>query len=71
MSKVTSLSWIGKQKQVLLIWLAAYPTITGLVWILDPVLSEVAIPVRTLILSALMVPIMVYGATPLINKWIK
>jgi antibiotic biosynthesis monooxygenase (ABM) superfamily enzyme len=58
----------GKQKQTLMVWLAVYPIITGLAWMLEPVLQPLQLPFRTLILSGLMVPIMVYGAMPLINS---
>ena len=68
MQTILSFLWSGKQKQTLLVWLAVYPTITGLVWALEPVLNHLAMPVRTLLLSSLMVPIMVYGAMPIIRK---
>lgn len=67
MLHLPELLWSGKQKQTVLVWLAVYPIITGLVWILEPVLSGMAMPLRTLLLSMLMVPIMVYIAMPLIN----
>lgn len=68
MTRKLAFLWSGKQKQTVLVWLAVYPIITGLVWVLEPVLSSMILPMRTLLLSALMVPIMVYGAMPLINK---
>lgn len=71
MLNILSFLWSGKQKQAFLVWLAVYPIITGLVWALEPVLNEMILPMRTLVLSALMVPIMVYGAMPLINKLFK
>ena len=67
MSHLPELLWSGKQKQTVLIWLAVYPIITGLVWALEPVLNDMSIPLRTLLLSVLMVPIMVYIAMPLIQ----
>ena len=57
----------AKLQQTLLVWLAVYPIITALAWLLDPVLQPLQLPLRTLVLSALMVPIMVYGAMPLIH----
>ena len=71
MSKVASFLWSGKQKQVVLVWLAVYPIITILVWVLDPILAGLSLPLRTLLLSALMVPIMVYGAMPMIHRFFK
>ncbi len=71
MLNILSFLWSGKQKQTFLVWLAVYPIITGLAWGLDPILKEMILPIRTLVLSGLMVPIMVYGAMPLINKLFK
>ena len=46
-------------------WMVVYPLITGLILLLDPVVSSWALPLRTLLLSSIMVPLMVFWAMPL------
>ena len=53
-----------KVRMVILTWAVVYPLITGLLAILEPVLTGLPMPLRTLILSAIMVPIMVCLAMP-------
>ena len=53
-----------RHKRALLTWLVVYPLITGLLAVLEPLLDGLALPLRTLLLSALMVPVMVYLALP-------
>jgi len=54
----------SRYKMALLTWAIVYPLITLLLAILDPLVGELAMPIRTLILSAIMVPAMVYFAMP-------
>ncbi|MEM8700941.1 MAG: hypothetical protein AAGF82_03880 [Pseudomonadota bacterium] len=54
----------SRHKMALVTWLVVYPMITVLLAVLEPVLSDVAMPLRTLVLSVIMVPAMVYGAMP-------
>ncbi|WP_420334376.1 hypothetical protein [Roseibium sp.] len=54
----------NRHKMALLTWLVVYPMITVLLAVLEPVLSNVAMPLRTLVLSLVMVPALVYGAMP-------
>ena len=53
-----------KNRIAILTWIVVYPLITGRLAILEPVLTGLPMPLRTLVLSALMVPIMVYLAMP-------
>lgn len=48
----------------LLTWAIVYPMITILLVALDPWLHNVVVPLRTLILTAILVPAMVYFAMP-------
>lgn len=54
-----------KLRQTIVTWLAAYPVITSLIVLLDPIVSSWALPLRTLLLSSIMVPLMVLWAMPL------
>ncbi len=63
-----------RQKAVFSNWLAAYPVITILLAALDPVLAGAPLALRTLIVTIIMVPVMVYVAVPLVRagsaKWL-
>ncbi len=47
--------------------MGVYPVLTAIALVLEPVLVGMPVPMRTLLMSALMVPIMVYGVMPLIS----
>lgn len=55
---------LNRHKMALLTWAIVYPLITIILTTLEPVLSGIALPVRTLILTLLIVPILVYVAMP-------
>ncbi|MEM7665516.1 MAG: hypothetical protein AAF250_06630 [Pseudomonadota bacterium] len=56
-------------KTAMLTWAVVYPLITALLILLEPIVAELAMPLRTLILTAIMVPIMSYLAMPLGTRW--
>ncbi len=58
-------------KLALLTWAVVYPMITLLLIGLEPLVRDLATPLRTLILTALMVPAMVYVAMPLAKSRLK
>lgn len=55
---------LTRNQTALLTWAVAYPLITSLLLLLDPLVGGLALPLRTFALTALMVPIMVYWAVP-------
>jgi len=58
-----------RHKLVLLTWLGTYPAITLVVWLLLPALLErLPLPATTLILSAIVVPIVSYVTVPLLRR---
>lgn len=64
-----------KHKRAFLVWLAIYPLITLLFFGLGDLLLDFPVPVRTLILTLIAVPLMVYVILPLyhklFDKWLK
>ena len=54
----------NRHRMALLTWAIVYPLITVLVATLDPVVGALPMPLRTLVLTAIMVPVMVYLAMP-------
>ncbi|MEL6279983.1 MAG: hypothetical protein AAF661_04110 [Pseudomonadota bacterium] len=61
----------NKHKLALLTWVVVYPLITVLLIGLEPLVSGLATPLRTLLLTALMVPAMVYVAMPFAKARLK
>jgi antibiotic biosynthesis monooxygenase (ABM) superfamily enzyme len=55
-------------RRLLLTWLAVYPTITVVQMLLGTSVAHLALPVRTLIVTALVAPVVVYLALPQILK---
>ena len=51
-------------RQCLLTWLAIYPVITVLLWLLGPSIGSWPLMVRTLVLTVIMVPVMVFALMP-------
>ena len=49
-------------------WLAVYPLITVVLALTRPLLGDAPLPVQTLVLTAVVVPVAVYGATPLLLR---
>jgi antibiotic biosynthesis monooxygenase (ABM) superfamily enzyme len=57
-----------RYKIFLLTWLAIYPLITAILWLFGPFLSLFPLPVRTLILTGVLVYLMTYIVMPKLTK---
>lgn len=57
-----------RHKLALLTWLGAYGVITGLLALLGPVMASWPLPLRTLLLSVLMVAALTWVVMPALNK---
>jgi antibiotic biosynthesis monooxygenase (ABM) superfamily enzyme len=57
-----------KWKTALLIWLAIYPSITLLVFFFGPYLAQLPLMLRTLVMTAILVPLMVFVLLPPLQK---
>jgi antibiotic biosynthesis monooxygenase (ABM) superfamily enzyme len=57
-----------KWKLAILIWLFIYPTITLLFYVLGPFMSDWQPFARTLVLTLILVPLMVFVALPFIHR---
>ena len=59
----------NRHKMVFLTWIGLYPTITTVLWLLLPTLLEhFPLPVITLIVTAIVVPLMGYVVMPLVVR---
>ncbi len=60
----------NRHKMVLLTWLGIWPTITSVLALLLPVLlPRFPLPIVTLIVTAIVVPLMGYVVMPLLLRW--
>lgn len=57
-----------RHELAIMIWIAVFPTLTLLNLMLGGLLDGVPIVVRTLILTTIAVPIVVYGLLPLLQR---
>jgi antibiotic biosynthesis monooxygenase (ABM) superfamily enzyme len=62
---------IPRWKMAVMIWLGIYPTITALIYIIFPLTKDWPVPLRTLAMTLIAVPVMVFLVLPLIQKWLK
>ena len=64
----------SRHKMAILTWLVVYPMVTLLLAVLEPVAGGLAMPLRALLLTAIMVPATVYLAVPvaarIFVKWL-
>lgn len=59
----------SRHKTVLLTWLGIWPTITAVLWVLLPILlPRFPLPVVTLCVTALVVPLMGYAVMPFLFR---
>jgi uncharacterized protein len=62
---------IPKWKMAVMIWLGIYPIITALIYVIFPLTNGWPIPLRTLAMTLVAVPIMVFLVLPPIQKLLK
>ena len=59
---------LPRWKTAVLTWLAIYPTITLVGAALQPFTAELAWPLRTFVITLLLVPLMVYAVVPAVFR---
>ncbi len=55
-------------KTAVLIWVAIYPSITLLFLLFGDLLLQLPVPLRTLVLTGVLVPLMVFVLLPLLQR---
>ncbi|WP_285567811.1 hypothetical protein [Streptomyces sp. RTGN2] len=68
MSASTAPATPSVHRRALITWLAVYPTITLALGLLGSVLGGLALPLETLFLTAIVVPLAVYVIVPALMK---
>jgi antibiotic biosynthesis monooxygenase (ABM) superfamily enzyme len=57
-----------RYRQAMVVWIAIYPTITLLLELCGPVINDWPLPLRTLVLTAVAVPLMVFVLLPTLQR---
>jgi antibiotic biosynthesis monooxygenase (ABM) superfamily enzyme len=60
-----------KYKTAIMIWMVIYPTINLIFYVFGDVLNTFVLPLRTLILTLILVPLMVYVLLPVAGRILK
>jgi len=68
-SAIESAKPIRRGRLAFLLWTAAWPTVTVVLSALQPAMKGLPIYVQTLIISAILVPVMTFVVTPAIHRW--
>jgi antibiotic biosynthesis monooxygenase (ABM) superfamily enzyme len=55
-------------KMAVVVWLAIYPLLTLILWLVGPSIRDWPVALRTLALTAVLVPVMVYVLIPTIQR---
>ena len=57
-----------KWKFALIVWIAIYPSITLVSYLIGDYLRDLILPIRTLIMTGILVPLMVFVLLPLLRN---
>jgi len=57
-----------RYKQAVITWLGVYPTLTATLALLGQVMEPWPLPLRTLLVTLLLVPLLVFVVFPLLNR---
>jgi antibiotic biosynthesis monooxygenase (ABM) superfamily enzyme len=55
-------------KMAVVVWLAIYPPLTLALWLAGPTIRDWPVPLRTLALTAVLVPLMVFVLMPAVQR---
>jgi antibiotic biosynthesis monooxygenase (ABM) superfamily enzyme len=55
-------------KTAVLVWLAIYPSLTVILWLVGPAIRDWPVALRTLLLTIVLVPLMVYVLLPALHR---
>jgi antibiotic biosynthesis monooxygenase (ABM) superfamily enzyme len=64
------LKQVPKWKFAVIVWIAIFPSITLLQLLIGKQLLELPIPLRSLILTVILVPLMVFVLLPILRKFL-
>jgi antibiotic biosynthesis monooxygenase (ABM) superfamily enzyme len=59
-----------KWKFAIMVWLAIYPTITLVSFLIGDIIKSWPLPFKTLLMTGILVPLMVFVLLPLLRKFL-
>ena len=57
-----------RYKRAVVVWLAIYPSVLVALIVLNPLIDELPLPLQTLVVTAVVVPLAVYVLIPLLDR---
>ena len=57
-----------KWKFAIMVWLAIYPAITLLTYLIGDLIKNLPLPLKTLIMTGILVPLMIFVLLPILRK---
>ena len=57
-----------KWKFAVMVWIAIYPAITVLTFLIGDSINNLPLPIKTLIMTGILVPLMIFVLLPLLRK---
>lgn len=57
-----------KWKFAVMVWIAIYPAITVLTFLIGDSINNLLLPIKTLIMTGILVPLMIFVVLPLLRK---
>jgi antibiotic biosynthesis monooxygenase (ABM) superfamily enzyme len=57
-----------KWKFSIMVWVAIYPAITLLTYLIGDIIKNLPLPIKTLIMTGILVPLMVFVLLPILRK---
>ena len=57
-----------KWKFAVMVWIAIYPAITVLTFLIGDSINNLTLPIKTLIMTGILVPLMIFVLLPLLRK---
>ena len=57
-----------KWKFAVMVWVAIYPTITLVTYLIGDYIKNFALPIKTLIMTGILVPLMIFVLLPILRK---
>lgn len=67
MKRLSPSNWHPRAVQVVLVWLAAWPTLSLILWVISPFTSNWPVPARALASATAMAPTMNFVSVPLLK----
>lgn len=57
-----------RYKQAIVSWLALYPVLTALVFVMRPIVGELPLPLQTFVMTAILIPLMTWVLVPFVQR---